>query len=95
MPGHQAEYLAAAEAFYRALLERRHELGGIKVTGAWECVVGSVGDYTHIFEYEGYRGFDEFMRKYREDEVSLIAAAMMRCAILVDDNERARDGCGR
>lgn len=32
--------------------------------------MGSVGDYTHIFEYEGYRGFDEFMRKYRADEVS-------------------------
>jgi hypothetical protein len=57
-------------------LARREEFGGIKVTGAWECVVGSVGDFTHIFEYEGYRGFDEFMRKFREDKVSIWAFYM-------------------
>lgn len=70
IPGHETQYLEAAEAYYKKLLERREEFGNVKVTGAWECVVGSVGEYTHIFEYEGYKGFDSFGRKFRADKVS-------------------------
>jgi hypothetical protein len=78
IPSHRDAYLEAAEAYYRALLERGAEFGGIKTTGAWECVVGSVGEFTHIFEYEGYRGFDEFMRKFKGDEVSGAAGTGLR-----------------
>lgn len=47
------------------------EFGGIKITCALEAVIGSVGDFTHIFEYEGYKGYDEFMRSMKDDKVSV------------------------
>lgn len=47
------------------------ELGGVKLTASWETVVGSVGEFTHVLEYEGHRGFDETSRALRNDQVSL------------------------
>jgi hypothetical protein len=54
------------------LIERggKGELGGVKLTGSWEIVVGGVGEFCHILEYEGYKGFDETTRAIRKDEVS-------------------------
>lgn len=48
-----------------------NELGGVKLTASWETVVGSVGEFTHVLEYEGYKGFDETSRALRTDQVSL------------------------
>jgi hypothetical protein len=50
-------------------MDRGHELGGVKLTGSWETVIGSVGDFTHILEYEGYKGFDAAMTAFRGDKV--------------------------
>ena len=70
IPSHRDAYVAAAEKYYRAIIERGDELGGIKLTGSWEVVVGSVGEFTHILEYEGYKGFDSTARALRTDQVS-------------------------
>jgi hypothetical protein len=50
------------------------ELGGVKLTGSWETVVGSVGDFTHILEYEGFKGFDQTSRSLRKDPVRVLIA---------------------
>lgn len=49
-----------------------NELGGVKLTASWETVVGSVGEFTHVLEYEGYKGFDETSRALRTDKVSTL-----------------------
>ncbi|ORY30787.1 hypothetical protein BCR39DRAFT_564795 [Naematelia encephala] len=67
IPSKRAEYLAAAEKYFRTLRERSPELGGVKLTGSWETVVGSVDNFTHIVEYEGYRGYDATLRALRGD----------------------------
>jgi hypothetical protein len=69
IPSHKEAYLKAAEKFFRAIMERGDELGGVKLTGSWETVIGSVGDFTHILEYEGYKGYDTTMRDLRADKV--------------------------
>ena len=69
VPSRRDEYLDAAEAYFRALVERSGELGGVKLTGSWETVVGSVGQFTHILEFEGHRGYDQTFRALRADEV--------------------------
>ncbi len=51
-------------------MERSGELGGVKLTGSWETIVGSVGEFTNILEYEGHRGFDLTRRALRDDKVS-------------------------
>ncbi|KAI9638889.1 uncharacterized protein MKK02DRAFT_41916 [Dioszegia hungarica] len=77
-PAAREAYLAAADKYYRALLARAPEFGGIKVTGAWEVVVGSVGEFVHIFEYEGYKGFDEAQARFRGDEeMASLQAALL------------------
>ena len=50
-------------------MERSAELGGVKLTGSWETVIGSVGEFTHILEYEGHRGFDVTRGALRKDRV--------------------------
>jgi len=42
----------------------------VKLTGSWETIVGCVGEFTHILEYEGYAGFDVSWRGMRADKVS-------------------------
>lgn len=69
IPSHREEYLQVAEKLYRHIMDRGHELGGVKLTGSWETVIGSVGDFTHILEYEGYKGFDAAMTAFRGDKV--------------------------
>jgi hypothetical protein len=54
-------------------MDRGNELGGVKLTGSWETVIGSVGDFTHILEYEGYKGFDAAMTAFRGDKVGTIS----------------------
>ena len=71
IPSHRDEYLAAAEKYYRAVMERGDELGGMRLTGSWEAIVGSVGTFTHILEFDGYKGFDATSRSLREDKVGL------------------------
>ncbi|GFZ44862.1 hypothetical protein JCM24511_02588 [Saitozyma sp. JCM 24511] len=70
IPSHREEYLQVAEKLYRHIMDRGHELGGVKLTGSWETVIGSVGDFTHILEYEGYKGFDAAMTAFRGDKNS-------------------------
>jgi hypothetical protein len=53
-------------------MERSGELGGVKLTGSWETIVGSVGEFTHILEYQGHRGYDQTLRALRGDKVSHI-----------------------
>lgn len=69
------EYLEAAEKYYTCLAKRGSELGGVKLTGSWETVVGSVGEFTHILEYEGYKGYDRSLEALRNDPVSCVFAA--------------------
>jgi hypothetical protein len=70
--------MEAAEKYYTKLMERGiNELGGVKLTASWETVVGSVGEFTHVLEYEGYKGFDETSRALRKDSVCLYKASSM------------------
>lgn len=70
IPSKREEYLEAAEKYFTRLMERGiDELGGVKLTASWETVVGSVGEFTHVLEYEGYKGFDETSRALRNDKV--------------------------
>lgn len=50
-------------------MSRSAELGGVKLTGSWETIVGNVGEYTHILEYEGHKGYDVTGRLLRKDQV--------------------------
>ncbi|RXK40726.1 nipsnap family protein [Tremella mesenterica] len=78
LPSRGPEYAAAAEAYFSALKERSAELGGVKLTGSWETTIGSVGDFHHILEYEGYRGLDETSRALRSDpEMRKLLAALL------------------
>jgi hypothetical protein len=71
IPSKREEYLESAEKYYKKLMERGiDELGGVKLTASWETVVGSVGEFTHVLEYEGFKGFDETSRALRKDKVS-------------------------
>jgi len=72
IPSKHEEYKAAAEQYYTALARRSAELGGVKLTGSWETVVGTVGEFTHILEYEGYKGYDATLRALRADKVGLV-----------------------
>ncbi|WWC67160.1 uncharacterized protein I206_101067 [Kwoniella pini CBS 10737] len=62
VPSKRDEYLAAAEKYFRELIDHNGEFGRVKLTGSWESVVGTVGEFTHILEYEGYKGYDETSR---------------------------------
>lgn len=71
IPSKREEYLETAEKYYKTLMQRGiDELGGVKLTASWETVVGSVGEFTHVLEYEGFKGFDETSRALRKDKVS-------------------------
>lgn len=72
IPSKRDEYVEAAGKYYKALAQRgvNGELGGVKLTGSWETVVGSVGDFTHILEYEGHKGYDATSRALKNDKVS-------------------------
>jgi hypothetical protein len=62
--------MEAAGKYYTKLMERGiNDLGGVKLTASWETVVGSVGEVTHVLEYEGFKGFDETSRALRKDSV--------------------------
>ena len=80
IPSRRDEYVAAAERYFRALMERSAELGGVKLTGSWETIVGSVGDFTHILEYDGHRGYDSTLRALREDKVGVMLLSLSRYA---------------
>jgi hypothetical protein len=73
IPSHREAYLKAAEGYFKSLMERgsKGELGGVKLTGSWETVVGGVGEFCHILEYEGYKGFDITTRAVRKDQVGI------------------------
>lgn len=73
IPSKREEYLEAAEKYYTKLMERGiNDLGGVKLTASWETVVGSVGEFTHVLEYEGFKGFDETSRALKKDSVSQV-----------------------
>ncbi|KAK8844555.1 hypothetical protein IAR55_006402 [Kwoniella newhampshirensis] len=65
IPSQRDAYVEAAEKYFKALIEHNGELGNVKLTGSWEAVVGDVGTFTHILEYEGYKGFDETYKALR------------------------------
>ena len=69
IPSRRDEYLEAAEKYYTTLRERSAALGGVKLTGSWETVIGTVGEFTHILEYDGYKGYDTTSRALRDDKV--------------------------
>jgi len=63
--------MEAAEKYFKQLMARgKDDLGGVKLTASWETVVGAVGEFTHVLEYEGFKGFDETSRALRKDSVS-------------------------
>ena len=79
IPSKREEYLETAEKYYKKLMERGiTDLGGVKLTASWETVVGSVGEFTHVLEYEGFKGFDETSRALRKDKVSCSSVLNLR-----------------
>lgn len=68
-PGQRDEYLKAAEAYFTTLQKESASLGNVKLCGSWETIIGAVGNFTHILEYEGYAGYDETRRKSLKNEV--------------------------
>lgn len=69
IPGHRDEYLKAAEAFYTTLAKESANLANVKLCGSWETILGAVGNFTHILEHEGYKGYDETRRLLLKNEV--------------------------
>jgi len=40
----------------------------VRLTGSWECIIGEMDTFFHIWEYEGYEGFDRAAPKIRSSE---------------------------
>ncbi|ODN75607.1 hypothetical protein L202_06726 [Cryptococcus amylolentus CBS 6039] len=77
-PASRDAYLSAAEKYYEALIGKGATLGGIKVMGSWENIVGDVGSFTHILEHQGYKGYDQSLRGLRRDpELSKLQSDML------------------
>ncbi|OWZ79082.1 nipsnap family protein [Cryptococcus neoformans Bt85] len=68
IPAHRAQYLDAAEKYFTTMMQRNGQLGGVKLMGSWESIVGDVGSFTHVLEYEGYKGFDATRRAIAADK---------------------------
>ncbi|WWC85481.1 uncharacterized protein L201_000345 [Kwoniella dendrophila CBS 6074] len=68
IPSKREEYLAAAEKYFKELIDHNGEFGRVKLTGSWESVIGTVGEFTHILEYEGYKGYDETNRALKKSQ---------------------------
>ncbi|KJE01945.1 nipsnap family protein [Cryptococcus gattii NT-10] len=78
IPSHRAQYLASAEKYFTSMMQKNGELGGVKLMGSWESIVGDVGSFTHILEYEGYKGFDATRRAIAADpEMSALQSAIL------------------
>ncbi|KIR59204.1 nipsnap family protein [Cryptococcus bacillisporus CA1873] len=78
IPSHRAQYLASAEKYFTSMMQKNGELGGVKLMGSWESIVGDVGSFTHILEYEGYKGFDVTRRAIAADpEMSALQSAIL------------------
>lgn len=69
-PGHRDAYMKACEEYFATLMRDSKELGGVKLCGSWETIIGSVGNFVHILEHEGYAGYDETRRQSLKNEVS-------------------------
>ncbi|WRT63365.1 uncharacterized protein IL334_000270 [Kwoniella shivajii] len=78
IPSKRDEYLVAAEKYFKELIDHNGEFGRVKLTGSWESIVGNVGEFTHILEYEGYKGYDETNKALRtsKDMQSLQSAIL-------------------
>jgi hypothetical protein len=70
IPSHRDAYLEAAEKYFNTLVQHSPQLAGVKLTGSWETIIGSVGNFTHIVEYEGYAGYDKTRKAALKDKVS-------------------------
>lgn len=70
LPSQREAYLAAAEAYFTTLVNDSPQLGGVKLCGSWETIIGAVGNFTHILEYEGYSGYDETRKASLKHAVS-------------------------
>ncbi|KAK4686842.1 hypothetical protein P7C73_g3284, partial [Tremellales sp. Uapishka_1] len=70
IPSQRDAYLCAAEKYFSALVAKSKsgQLGGVKLTGSWETIIGSVGEFSHILEYAGYKGYDGMRVGIREDK---------------------------
>ncbi|WVQ94302.1 hypothetical protein IAU59_001381 [Kwoniella sp. CBS 9459] len=68
IPSKRDDYLQAAEKYFTELIDHNGEYGRVKLTGSWESIVGTVGEFTHILEYEGYKGYDETIRALRHSK---------------------------
>lgn len=78
IPSHRAQYLASAEKYFTSMMQKNGELGGVKLMGSWESIVGDVGSFTHILEYEGYKGFDATRRAIAANpEMSALQSAIL------------------
>lgn len=70
IPSQRDAYLEAAEKYYSTLIKDSAQLGGVKLTGSWESIIGAVGNFTHIIEYEGYAGYDRTRKAALKHTVS-------------------------
>lgn len=69
-PGHRDAYIKACEEYFATLMRDSKDLGGVKLCGSWETIIGSVGNFVHVLEHEGYAGYDETRRQSLKNEVS-------------------------
>lgn len=74
-PGQRDAYVKAAEAYFTTLQRESANLGNVKLCGSWETIIGAVGNFTHILEYEGYAGYDETRRKSLKNQVGYVFEA--------------------
>ncbi|KIY73570.1 NIPSNAP-domain-containing protein [Cylindrobasidium torrendii FP15055 ss-10] len=65
-PSHIDEYKQAAERYYTGIKDdaKLH----VKLTGAWETVIGEQDMFLNILEYENYAGYDKSSALIRESE---------------------------
>jgi len=66
-PGRLAEYRQSIGEYYSKIGETLPEY--LRLTGSWECVVGDMDTFFHIWEYEGYEGFDHAEPHIRQSEI--------------------------
>ncbi|KAL1408934.1 hypothetical protein Q8F55_005748 [Vanrija albida] len=68
IPGHRDAYVEAAEKYFAALIDHHSELGNLKVSCSFETIVGDVGNFNHILEYDGYKGYDQALQSHRDSK---------------------------
>ncbi|TKY87549.1 hypothetical protein EX895_003563 [Sporisorium graminicola] len=63
-PAHVAEYRALIAEYFPKLASNNIP---VRLTGSWEVVVGDLETFYHIWEYDGYAGYDQAVATLQSD----------------------------